>query len=419
MFNPYLVGLQRRLSLSNDIAVVDCKSDRYVTSTELWRGSQRAARALAKRGVSDRDHVVVTLIPNERYCQIIYGLFLLGAIPVFLDPATSPARLNECITELSPKLWISDSISDRNTAIHVDNFVFDDDSCSSLADLEPRDLKSDETCLMIYTSGTTGLPKGVPWTCENIASYLDAQNSSYKKYNIKTEFALFAHLAISSISIGRRCVLPDLNDFQPARIDIEASVQQMTTYGCDYMFASPTYWRRLIAYCSKNGITIPGAKIIATAGASVNCQILERSSEAFPNALMHIPYASTEVLMPISTIDLSELSHLTKLGTSQGRGIPIGCPASDMRVEVIPSHFADPTLTENSLLSAGEIGELIVSGPRVTAKYFKRPQLTREAKITNCSTAQGGLSMRGLHRRAGITFPRQARDVEHGAGIWS
>lgn len=384
MFNPFLGGLKNRLCiLSDDVALIECKSDRRITSAELWRGSQRAAHALVDNGVSDRDYVVVTMMPDERYCQIIYGLFLIGAIPVFIDPATDQASLNECINELSPKLWISDSRLNFDMAVHVDNIFIDKNLSPGLQDIDLKDMRSNETCLMIYTSGTTGLPKGVPWTCANISSYLNAQISHYEEFNIRTEFALFAHLAISAISIGRCCILPSLDNFQPGKVDMKAAVEQMIKYGCDYVFGSPTYWRRLSNYCNINGIKIPGAKIVSTAGASVNCKILERVSAVLPNAKIRIPYASTEVLMPISTLDLSELSHLTRVGTSEGRGIPIGRAVEDMRVEAIPSNLASDVVSEDRFLSAGIIGELIVSGPRVTNEYFKRPSLSREAKVTD------------------------------------
>lgn len=381
MFNPLLEGLATRNTQNADgVALVDCKTGRNVTVAELWIGANVAARYFTELGIKPGDNVVVTTHINERYCKLIYALFMVGAIPVFLDPGMPKKSLTECLNELSPKLWISDQ---RPINEHVQNAAeipCEPSPSVKEAKVKLREMGPDDPVLMIYTTGTTGIPKGVPWTCCNIASHLDAQSRQYGE-KIETEFILFAHLGISAIATGRCAILPDLDSLQPNSIDIENAVKQMQKYGCDYTFASPSYWKRLEAYCSIAGIKVENAKVVSTAGASVNVGTLEQVSLVLPNAEIFVPYASTEVLMPISVISLSELSVLTRSGTALGKGVPIGRPVDDMKVEVIDQETNPENFDEKSLLKKGRIGELIVFGPRVTKSYFKRPEVQADSKL--------------------------------------
>lgn len=388
MFNPLLEGLAKRFAHSpNDVALIDCRTGLYVTTTELWRGAAETARYFIDCGIKSGDNIVVTTRIDERYCRIIYALFMIGAVPVFLDPGMPKSSLTECLKELSPKLWISDQKPFFERFLDVARVPSQTLQSSEELKFELTEMDLDAPVLMIYTTGTTGLPKGVPWTCRNISSHLDAQNRQYGG-DIKTEFVLFAHLGINAIAMGRCAVLPDLDSVQPNQIDIESAVRQMVKYGCDYTFASPAYWKRLAAYCSKSGTIVANAKIVSTAGASVNIKILERASSFLPNSKIFVPYASTEVLMPISVISLVELSELMRSGTAQGKGVPIGRPVDDMRVEVIDPELDPRDFAEGSLLEKGSIGELIVFGPRVTKSYFKRPKIEAESKLID---AGGGV----------------------------
>lgn len=383
MINPLLSGLARRVeSDANDVVLTDCKTGRHVSAGDFWTASHRIAEKIEKQGVGKGDHVVVTMAPGELFCQIIYATFVIGAVPAFMDPGMNPVALQKCIEELAPALWISDR--------HVAGFQYLDPAAlavDSLADspLLPRlllDLHEDESCMMLYTSGTTGLPKGVPWTCSQLRSHLDYQENYYKKFSIASEYALFSHLAITAIAMGRRSVVPSLNSLQPALIDMNVAYRQMAHYGCDYVFASPTFWQRMVQFCQDEGVTLSQVKVATTAGASLNGAMLRNLKHVLPQAHIFVPYASTEVIMPISNIGLDEMSRLSANGVAQGKGIPLGIAAEDMDIRII-RHDAQTRspFTASEFLGPGEIGEIVVSGPRVTLEYFKRPALNAEVKL--------------------------------------
>lgn len=86
--------------------------------------------------------------------------------------------------------------------------------------------------------------------------------------------------------------------------------------------------------------------------------------------------------MPISNIGLDDILRLSVDGVAKGKGVPLGVAAADMEIRVIKHASTTNSLVMASeFLSEGEIGEIVVAGPRVTIEYFKRPALNKEIKL--------------------------------------
>ncbi|MCK4536996.1 MAG: AMP-binding protein, partial [Desulfuromonadales bacterium] len=95
------------------------------------------------------------------------------------------------------------------------------------------------------------------------------------------------------------------------------------------------------------------------------------------------PYGATESL-PVCSIGSQEILEQTRELTDQGKGVCIGPPVESIQLEVIGidddpiDHWAD-----SLKVAPGEIGEIVVKGPQVTASYFNRDSSTKLAKIAD------------------------------------
>ncbi|MFE5807118.1 AMP-binding protein [Streptomyces sp. NPDC056491] len=391
MLNPLVQALLSRCDDPEDRGVLtDCASGRTVSAQQFWNDSQQVARLLAQHGVVRGDHVAVTMPAGEVFAHIIYACFVIGAVPAFVDAGTSKEILAKCIEELEPKLWVSASPVPGQETRYPEHFDVRQQPPSAAEAVQPVEVSGDDAALLLYTSGTTGLPKGVPWTCAHLASYVRIQRDSYEPFGVKSEFAFFAHLGIKAIAMGRRAVIPALDETQPALLSLPDAVRQMAAHGCDYVFASPVFWQRLSDACLDGTVEAPPVKVAATAGAAVNPGMLATLADVMPGTRIYVPYASTEALMPITLIEAGTMAALSEAGTRLGHGVPLGRAAQDTRVAVIDPHASElREITDADLLGPGQIGELIVSGPRVTTEYFKRPELTDYAKLRH--TGDGSL----------------------------
>lgn len=380
MKNPLLQGLERRLSQEGDpCAIIDGFSNTRISAKELKESSLKVANCLEDIGVCRDKKVVVTTKINEEFCQIIFACMYLGAIPTFIDPKIPEDHLRHCLNELDTEIWISDTVFSRQKVYLVENIIGQSKSQKQISEKKQINSSSDDTCMILYTTGTTGIPKGVPWTSEQIKSHMVVQEFNYKKHCIKNELVLFPHLAIISIAMGRSVTLPRTDTYAPAQIDIAELIEQIDSFRSEYIFASPKLWKRVGDYCKSHNIKLSPIKVISTAGSSINAKTLVTLSEFAPRTEVHIPYASTEVLMPITSISLKELVDLTRKMTSLGLGIPLGKPCKDIRVSIAPLDEINNGI--GLTINGCEVGEIIVSGPRVTAEYVNREESTRLSKI--------------------------------------
>jgi acyl-CoA synthetase (AMP-forming)/AMP-acid ligase II len=112
--------------------------------------------------------------------------------------------------------------------------------------------------------------------------------------------------------------------------------------------------------------------------------VLERFSRLLdPGAEIFTPYGATESL-PVASIGSKEILADTRALTDQGCGVCVGRPVDGLRLEIIGiSDQQISTWSDDLRLPIGEVGEIVVQGPQVTAGYFNRAESTALAKIAD------------------------------------
>jgi acyl-CoA synthetase (AMP-forming)/AMP-acid ligase II len=115
----------------------------------------------------------------------------------------------------------------------------------------------------------------------------------------------------------------------------------------------------------------------------VSGELLARLRVVAPNCVVHTPYGATECL-PVTTIAADELLGEARQLALRGQGTCVGRPVSGVEIRVIRETDAPiATLSDATPCVAGEIGEIIATGPSVTREYDELPEATRAAKIAD------------------------------------
>ena len=379
---------------------------RRLTFAELESRSNRCANGLEGVGITRGDRVIVMVKPGLNFFALIFALFKMGTVPVMIDPGMGMMRMVECIATVKPHAFIGIPLAQLMRLIHRRKLntlkaivtvggpkLWGGHSferlCRHASDTYAIPLtRSDDPAAILFTTGSTGLPKGVEYEHGMFHAQVQAISSHYAIEPGEVDLPAFPLFALFSTAMGMTCVIPDLDPSRPARVQPKKIVDAIHTHNVTNTFGSPAIWRKVGRYCVQGGIHLPSIRRVLMAGAPVSWRIIADMRQVLSkDADVHTPYGATESL-PVASISGRELFEggLTDRAR-RGQGTCVGKPVAQTRVRLIT--ITDDVIEkwrDELLVDDGQHGEIIVSGPVVTKRYFNQAEATSLHKIQDGDT---------------------------------
>jgi acyl-CoA synthetase (AMP-forming)/AMP-acid ligase II len=297
-----------------------------------------------------------------------------------------------------------------------------------------------ELAAVLFTSGSTGAPKGVCYEHGMFEAQVRLVRDTYGIAPGEVDLPMLPIFALFNPALGLTTIVPELDPSRPSTVDPAKIVQAIRQEQVTNSFGSPTLWRKIARYCLANNLTLPSVKRVLMAGAPVPPALFADLRKILPNGTAHSPYGATEAL-PLATIsgpevigagkaqvprnkeqesdrlDPLSLALGTSVATATGAGTCVGRPVAEIAVKIIP--ITDGPVAEIDELPAGQIGEIIVSGPVVTREYDDLPEATAAAKLRDGGTVWHRMGDTGYLDDAGRLWfcGRKAERVETPAGV--
>lgn len=352
---------------------------------------------LAAAGLRPGDRTLVMVRQGLPLIAVVFALFELGAVPVVIDPGMGRKSFLRCVAHSRPRAlvgipaarvasWLFRSAF-REVAIRVGVSGSTTARLTRPGATRPAAAPAaiarapDDLAAILFTSGSTGAPKGVCYTHGRFDAQVGLVRATYGIEPGEVDLPLLPLFALFAPAIGMTTVVPETDPSRPAEADPAKLVQAVLQEGVTTSFGSPTLWGNIARHCQKTHAKLPSLRRVLCAGAPVPPWLWEAMREVMPNGELHSPYGATECL-PVSTVSTREILAGPALATLEGAGVCVGrvLPANTVRI-VAPHDGPLASLADARELPAGEIGEIIVTGPTVTATYDGLPEATAAAKI--------------------------------------
>ena len=381
-------------------------SGRYHTYSfkQLDQESDWIAHGLESIGIVRGVRTALMVTPGLEFFALTFALFKVGAVPIMIDPGIGMKNLKVCLAEAEPEAFIG------IPKAHIARLLFGWGKKSlkvlltvgsklfwggvSLKSLKRRvadgqsypvvQTAAEETAAILFTSGSTGVPKGVVYTHGNFIAQVEALQQVYDIQPGEIDLPTFPLFALFAPALGMSSVVPVMDFTRPGSVDPKNIIDPIQHFNITTMFGSPALINRVGRYGEEHGVKLPSLKRAISAGAPVPAVVLQRFTKMLnEDVQIFTPYGATESL-PVCSIGSHEILNDTRHATDAGQGVCVGRPAPGIKLEIIKTtdHPID-WWNDDFVLPDGEIGEIVVSGPQVTRRYFNRKESTDLAKISD------------------------------------
>ena len=360
----------RGAARSPDRVAIAVPGGRPWTYAELDRGASGFARSLREDGAAPGDRLILTNYNTPEFFVGLFGAARAGLVAVPLDPGLAAAELRNVLDHARPHAVV---VGDRSAAIfeplgtplrRIDVAVE-----GAADDQRGREdeggAASPEPALILYTSGTTGTPRGavhshagVMEKLRSIVSWFGLGDDDRSMCLLPTHFGHgLVCVCLSALHYGGTLVLcPPFDMELLPRVFALADEHRVTTFS-----TVPTIVRLLL----RNAAIAPPVSRRLRFVTCASAPLHPEEGEAF-EARFGVPLLNCYGLTEGGT--WSAMSPLDPARDRRSVGVATGCRFRAAR--------ADADGGEVSVLPAGEIGDLQISGPSVMLGYHGDPEAT-------------------------------------------
>jgi amino acid adenylation domain-containing protein len=332
-------------------------------------GDSALGAILATRGVSAYAGVLGVLASGKGYVPLnpkfpvqrnAKMLSRSGARVLVVD-ATGfrqlPNLLNLIESPLAIILPDSESPGDLAEQFPLHRFVFSSEFPEGASYSFKEKAKPGATAYLLFTSGSTGEPKGVPISHENVRAYIEATCDHYAVNQcdrISQEFDLTFDLSVHDMFVcwergATLCCVPENAVMIPAKFIRDS---RLTMW-----FSVPSVAGLLAKMRLLTPGSFPTLRWSLFCGEPLAASYARLWQEAAPNSIVENLYGPTETTSGI---------------------VPIGWPFDGQGIKILTE--------DRRSVSAGESGELCITGSQVTSGYWNDGQKTREQFINLLGT---------------------------------
>ncbi|MFD0632626.1 acyl-CoA synthetase [Catenulispora yoronensis] len=358
------------------------------TFAELDATVNRAANALAARGIGRGDRVLLLAHNSHGFVVAYFALARLGAVSVPVNFMLGPDEIAYVLTHSGAVAVIAEDTlcetADRAWAVaagehqprlkaaigpaHPEGWLGFEalhaaDAPGADATEPPVPVADDDPVQIMYTSGTESRPKGAVMTTRNlVAQYTSAiVSGDMSADDVEVHALPLYHCAqlhcflTPDIQLGATSIV--LPGADPATI-----LRTIEAEGVTKLFCPPTVWIALLRHPDFDTRDLRTLRKGYYGAAAMPVEVLAEIRRRLPELRLYNFYGQTE-MSPVATV-LGPEDQERKAGSA-------GRAALNVETRVVDD--------EGREVPRGEVGEIVHRGPHTMLGYWNDPERTAEA----------------------------------------
>jgi fatty-acyl-CoA synthase len=350
-----------------------------VTYAALETRMQRVAGALADAGVRRGDVVAVLLHNSLRFIDVMCATAHLGAIFMPLNWRLAGPELEYIVGHAEAKVLVSEPELEplidalpgtpSFSCLRVDaaSRAGWDSIEELLESSEPRveaaAVAGDDIHRLMYTSGTTSRPKGVMITYDNLYWKCAAQVIELELGGEDRGLACGPLYHVGALDLITTNMIYTGAAVQIIRkFDVGAVLESIESHALTHVWMAPAMINKVLADPALAHFDLGSVRVLIDGGEKMPLPLIQRTLAAFPNCWFADAYGLTETVGGDTYLDKGKT--LEKLGS-------VGKPVLHTEVRIVDA--ADRPLT------ACEVGEICLRGPKVFKGYWRDAEATATA----------------------------------------
>ncbi|GAB2825006.1 class I adenylate-forming enzyme family protein [Streptomyces chlorus] len=364
--SPYVHGLlDEALEETPERSAVRDTAGRW-TYRQLAGLSHAFARWLRDHGVGHGDRVVTQLPTRREAVALFYGTSRRGAVFVPLNPGMKEFHLASVLDNAEPALVVTDGSRAQRLRAVTRVPVYDLASVWSEVEAEAArggsedhpGIAPDDVASLVYTSGSTATPKAVicPHAQMTFVSRAIREELGYRpddvvfcRFPLSWDYGLYKVL-LSCLGSSELVLAGDESDLR--------LLHRMRETGTTVMPIVPSLATMIVKLAERDPGPPPPVRLITNTGAALPPATIEALRAAFPGVRVVRQFGQTEC------------KRVSIMPPEQDRERPasVGRPLPGTSVSILG--------TDGRPVPAGEVGEIVVTGPHVMPGYWRSPELT-------------------------------------------
>jgi len=337
------------------------------TYAELDSAVEETAGRLAALGVRSGDHLGVLMETRVAFVRLVHAAMRLGAVLVPLNARLARPELTRQAEVADLNLLVCEDATEADAVAISETPVASvdspaDEAVAALGERPPAEFEAatwsrEDPQAMLFTSGTTGDPKAVELAMGN---FLASATASAFRLGVTPDDNWLLCLSMyhmGGLSVVLRSALYGTTVVLQEGFDAKRAADAVAAYGVTGVSLVPTMLRRMLEARESLGKSL---RFVLLGGAPAPDELISRCEKR--GVPVHPTYGMTETASQIATARPREaFEHRGTVGRALLR--------------------TDVTVVDEdgSPLSAGETGELVVSGPTVMRGYYGDPEATADA----------------------------------------